>query len=150
FGNGGTAETVERTLSPNETSRTWYRQNPPLPKVKWSLRNNNNYEQTGLLVSLSYFANNRQQFLENFYEKSKRSILKPRTEGPAAYVLPADERRPGAQAELLRILQKQHVEISRATAPFSAMVPIPRPRPPAAAGGAGGGGPPSARPADSL
>ena len=59
FGNGGTAETVERTLSPSETSRTWYRQNPPLPRVKWSLRNNNNYEQTGLLVSLSYFANNR-------------------------------------------------------------------------------------------
>jgi hypothetical protein len=128
FGNGGTAETVERTLSPTETSRTWYRQNPPLPKVKWSLRNNNNYEQTGLLVSLSYFANNRDQFLENFYEKSKRSILKPGFEGPAAYIFPADDRRPGAQAELLRILQKQHVEISRATAPFSVMVPVPRPR----------------------
>jgi zinc carboxypeptidase len=135
FGNGGTAETVERTLSPTETSRTWYRQNPPLPKVKWSLRNNNNYEQTGLLVSLSYFANNRQQFLENFYEKSKRSILKPRVEGPAAYILPADDRRPGAQADLLRVLQKQHVEISRATAPFSALVPLPRPRTSPASGG---------------
>jgi hypothetical protein len=130
FGNGGTAETLERTLSPTETSRTWYRQSPPLPKVKWSLRNNNNYEQTGLLVSLSYFANNRQQFLENFYEKSKRSVLKARVEGPAAYILPADDRRPGAQADLLRILQKQHVEISRATAPFSALVPVPRPRTP--------------------
>ena len=130
FGNGGTAETVERTLSPSETSRTWYRQSPPLPKVKWSLRNNNNYEETGLLVSLSYFANNRQQFLENFYEKSKRSILKARTEGPAAYIFPADDRRPGAQADLLRILQKQRVEISRATSPFSVMVPVPRPRTP--------------------
>ena len=129
FGNGGTAETVERTLSPSETQRTWYRQNPPLPRVMWSLRNNNNYEQTGLLVSLNYFAQNRQQFLENFYEKSKRSITKPRVEGPAAYILPADERRPGAQAELLRVLQKQHVEISRATAPFSVLVPVPRPRP---------------------
>src|SRR6266550_4095183 len=128
FGNGGTAETVERTLSPTETSRTWYRQSPPLPKVQWSLRNNNNYEQTGLLVSLSYFANNRQQFLENFYEKSKRSVLKPRTEGPAAYVFPADERRPGAQAALLTIMQKQHVEISRATAPFTVLVSVPRPR----------------------
>ena len=145
FGNGGTAETVERTLSPTETSRTWYRQSPPLPKVKWSLRNNNNYEETGLLVSLSYFANNRQQFLENFYEKSKRSILKARVEGPAAYILPADDRRPGAQAELLRILQKQHVEISRATSPFSVLVPVPRPRtPPSAATPAGD------RPADSL
>ena len=139
FGNGGTAETLERTLSPTETSRTWYRQNPPLPRVKWSLRNNNNYEQTGLLVSLNYFANNRQQFLENFYEKSKRSVLKPHMEGPAAYILPADERRPGAQAELLRILQKQHVEISRATSPFSVMVPVPRPRPtPPSTGGAPG------------
>ncbi|HUQ81395.1 MAG TPA: M14 family zinc carboxypeptidase [Gemmatimonadaceae bacterium] len=123
FGNGGTAETVERTLSPNETSRTWYRQNPPLPKVKWSLRNNNNYEQTGVLVSLSYFANNRRQFLENFYQKSKRSVTKAKTEGPAAYVLPADDRRPGAQVELLRVMQKQAVEISRATAPFTVNVP---------------------------
>ena len=145
FGNGGTAETVERTLSPTETSRTWYRQSPPLPKVKWSLRNNNNYEETGLLVSLSYFANNRQQFLENFYEKSKRSILKARVEGPAAYILPADDRRPGAQAELLRILQKQHVEISRATAPFSVLVPVPRPRTPPSAPTSGGD-----RPADSI
>ena len=145
FGNGGTAETVERTLSPTETSRTWYRQSPPLPKVKWSLRNNNNYEQTGLLVSLSYFANNRQQFLENFYEKSKRSILKARVEGPAAYILPADDRRPGAQAELLRILQKQHVEISRATAPFSVLVPVPRPRTPPSPNAPSGD-----RPADSL
>ena len=124
FGNGGTAETVERTLSPNETARTWYRQNPPLPKVKWSLRNNNNYEQTGVLVSLNYFASNRRQFLENFYQKSKRSVTKAKMEGPAAYVLPADDRRPGAQAELLRVMQKQAVEISRATAPFTVNVPV--------------------------
>jgi hypothetical protein len=123
LGNGGTAETVERTLSPSDVQRTWWRQNPPLPRVQWSLRNNNNYEQTGLLVSLNYFASNRQHFLENFYEKSKRSVLKPRTEGPAAYVLSASDPRRGAQAELLRILQKQHVEISRATAPFSVSVP---------------------------
>ncbi|MBI3569030.1 MAG: hypothetical protein HY084_12610 [Gemmatimonadetes bacterium] len=136
FGNGGTAETVDRTLSPSETERTWYRQNPPLPRVKWSLRNNNNYEQTGVLVSLSYFANNRRLFLWNFYEKSKRSILKAHTEGPAAYVFTANDPRPGAQAELLRILQKQRVEISRATAPFSATLPVKR----AAAGGRGGRG----------
>jgi hypothetical protein len=124
FGNGGNADTQERILGTNETSRTWYRQNPPLPRVNWSLRNNNNYEQTGLLVSLSYIANNRHQILENFYEKSKRSILKAKTEGPAAYVLTANDPRPGAQAELLRVLQKQRVEISRATAPFSVTMPV--------------------------
>src|ERR1700751_4607486 len=57
FGNGG-ADTLERTLQPDEYSRTWYRQNPPLPKAKWSQRNNNNYEQTGVLTGLAYFATN--------------------------------------------------------------------------------------------
>jgi hypothetical protein len=125
FGNGGSAETMERSLPPSETQRSWFKQNPPLPRVQWSLRNNNNYEQTGLLVSLNYFANNRRLFLQNFYEKSKRSVLKARTEGPAAYVLTGNDPRPGAQAELIRVLQKQHVDISRATAPFSVTIPAP-------------------------
>src|SRR5437773_5452817 len=118
FGNAG-ADTLERTTSPDEYQRTWYRQNPPLPKAKWSQRNNNNYEETALLISLDYFVNNRQLFLKNFYLKSKRSVLKPKNEGPAAYVLPGDDPRPGNQAELLRTLQAQAVEISRATAPFT-------------------------------
>ena len=122
FGNGG-ADTVERELRPDEYARTWYKQNPPLPKAMWSQRNNNNYEQTGLLTSLHYFAGNGRLFLRNFYLKSKRSILKAKTEGPAAYVLPADDPRPGAQADLLRVLQKQGVEISRATAAFTVTVP---------------------------
>jgi zinc carboxypeptidase len=121
FGNGG-ADTVERTLSPQEYSRTWYKQNPPLPKVKWSQRNNNNYEETGLLTALSYFNANSKLFLHNFYLKSKRSIEKPKTSGPAAYVFPGDDPRLGAQAELLRTLQLQGCEISRATAAFSVTV----------------------------
>jgi hypothetical protein len=123
FGNGGTAETQERTLGPNETARTWFKQNPPLPRVKWSLRNNNNYEQTGLLVSLNYVATNKKQLLRNFYDKSKRSIEKPKVEGPAAYVLPANDPRLGSQAELLKVLQKQAVEISRATSEFTVTIP---------------------------
>ncbi len=140
FGNGGSADTEERILGPNDTQRTWFKQNPALPRVMWSLRNNNNYEQTGLLVSLNYIANNRRLILQNFYEKSKRSILKAKTEGPAAYILTADERRPGAQAELLRILQMQRVEISRATAPFSVTLPMKAPRTVAAGGRGGRGG----------
>ena len=80
FGNAG-ADTLERTLTATETARTWYRQNPPLPKAKWSQRNNNNYQETGLLVSLNHFADNKNLFLKNFYLKSKRSILKPNSGG---------------------------------------------------------------------
>jgi hypothetical protein len=118
FGNGG-ADTLERTLSPGQYQRTWYRQNPPLPKTRWSQRNNNNYQQTALLTSLQYFGNNSKLFLKNFYLKSKRSVLKPKNEGPAAYVLPGDDPRAGNQAELLRTMQAQGVEIHRATAPFT-------------------------------
>ncbi|HKV40445.1 MAG TPA: M14 family zinc carboxypeptidase [Blastocatellia bacterium] len=122
FGNGG-ADTVERTLDPEEYERAWYRQDPPLPKALWSQRDNNNYEQTGLLVSLHYFADNKELFLHNFYRKSKRSILKPKNEGPAAYVLPGNDPRPALQAQLVQLLQKQGCEIHRATAPFTVMVP---------------------------
>jgi len=118
FGNAG-ADTVERTLSADDYSRTWYRQNPPLPRVKWSQRNNNNYQQTALLTTLHYFSNNNKLFLKNFYMKSKRSVEKPKNEGPAAYVFPGDDPRLGNQAELLRTLQAQGCEIQRATAPFT-------------------------------
>ncbi len=94
--------------------------------MKWSQRDNNNYQQTGLLVSLHYVAANRAEFLRNFYLKSKRSVEKPQAEGPAAYVFPADDPRPGAQAELLRLLQLQGCEIHRATAPFTAVVSSPK------------------------
>jgi len=123
FGNGG-ADTLERTLDQDEYARTWYRQNPPLPKVLWSQRDNNNYEQTGLLTSLHYFNENKRLFLKNFYLKAKRSVTKPSAEGPAAYVLPADDPRLGSQAALLQVFRKQAVEISRATSAFTVTLPV--------------------------
>src|SRR2546423_568982 len=142
FGNGG-ADTLERTLPPQQYERTWYRHNPPLPRAKWSQRNNNNYEQTALLVSLDYFNKNQKLFLKNFYLKSKRSVDKPKNEGPAAYVFPGDDPRPGNQATLLRVLQAQGCEVHRATARFTVAVrkkpsargAAARSEPPAAAGG---------------
>ena len=122
FGNGG-ADTEVRTLQPEEYARTWYRQNPPLPKALWSQRDNNNYEETALLTSLHFFNENKRMFLKNFYLKAKRSISKPSEEGPAAYVLSADDPRPGLQAELLQVLRKQAVEISRAKSAFTVTLP---------------------------
>ncbi|MGN6654450.1 MAG: M14 family zinc carboxypeptidase [Rhodanobacter sp.] len=122
FGNDG-ADTVKRILEPEEYQRTWYKPNPPLPVVTWSQRNNNNYQQTGLLTALKYFSDNGQLFLKNYYLKSKRSIEKPQNAGPAAYVFPADDARPGSRAQLLRILQRQHVELSRSTAPIKVSLP---------------------------
>ena len=122
FGNGG-ADTEKRILRPEEYSRTWYRQNPPLPVVTWSQRDNNNYEETALLTTLSYFSQHTHHFLENYYLKSKRSIEKPANEGPAAYVLPADAAETNRQIELAQVLKRQHVEIQQLTAAATVEVP---------------------------
>jgi hypothetical protein len=122
FGNGG-ADTEKRILQPEEYSRTWYRQNPPLPTVLWSQRDNNNYEQSALLSTLSYFSQNTHHFLENFYLKSKRSVEKPTLDGPAAYVLPASSAELNRQLQLLNVLKLQHVEIQRLTESTTASIP---------------------------
>ncbi len=121
FGNRG-ADTQVRTLQANATSREWYRPNPPLAKVKWSARDNINLQQSGVLLGLYNVASHGQEFLQNFYLKSQRAVTKARTEGPAAWVLPADDPRPGAQARLLNVLIAQGIEISRADKAFSAPV----------------------------
>lgn len=111
FGNGG-ADTRERTLTPAQTSRQWYRPNPPLAKVKWSLRNNINLQQSALLLALDYTASNREVFLRNFYLKGKRSVAKATTEGPSGYVISAAER-PNEAASLVRLLKQHGIEIHR-------------------------------------
>ncbi|MFV0388005.1 MAG: M14 family zinc carboxypeptidase [Pyrinomonadaceae bacterium] len=122
FGNDG-ADTVKRVLDQDEYERRWWRQNPPYPETIWSQRNNNNYQQTGILISLAHFGVNGKYFLNNFYKKSKNSILKPQQAGPAAYVFPANDPRLGGQAELLRLLQAQGNEVHRATSAVTVQMP---------------------------
>jgi hypothetical protein len=105
FGNGG-ADTQDRTVGA-QSQRDWFRPNPPLPRVKWSIRNNVNMQQSAILLAMNYVSQNKERFLNNFYLKSKRSVAKARTEGPAAWVFPGDEARPGGQAELLNLLKLQ-------------------------------------------
>lgn len=113
FGNGG-ADTRDRVVA-QESGREWFRPNPPLPRVKWSLRNNVNLQQSAILLAMNYVATNKERFLNNFYLKSKRSVAKARTEGPAAYVLPGNDTRPIEAADLVNLLKLQGVEIQRLT-----------------------------------
>jgi hypothetical protein len=122
FGNGG-ADTEKRSLTPEEYSRTWYRQNPPYPVVTWSQRDNNNYEESALLTTISYFSHHTHHFLENYYLKSKRSILKPTTEGPAAYVIPVDPSAINRTVALAQVLKHQHVELQVLSAPATSSLP---------------------------
>lgn len=96
--------------------REWHRPNTPLRQVVWSIRNNVNLQQSALLIALNEVATNREEYLENFWIKSQRSVAKARVEGPAAYLFPADDPRPGQQARTLQTLERHGIEVHRTTA----------------------------------
>lgn len=100
----------------SNVDRAWHRPSPPLSEVVWSIRNNTNLMQSALLIALNEVASNREEYLQNFWTKSVRSVAKGEMEGPAGYVLPADDARRGQQARLLRNLQQHGVEVQRTTA----------------------------------
>ena len=123
FGNGG-ADTEERTLGPNETrapgtSRIRRCRAHVVAAQQQQLRADRPARLAQLLRRTTASCSSRTSTRRASARSSRR-----RPKGPAAYVLPADDPRPGAQAELLRVLQKQRVEISRATAPFTVTVPV--------------------------
>jgi hypothetical protein len=117
FGNG-TAETLVRTLTAEETSPEWYRVLPgPTGEFQWSARDNVNYNETGMLAALDYTATNSHELLRNFYNKSVHSYRKGVEEPPYAFIIPENQGDPLRVAQLILRLQKQHIEVSRATLP---------------------------------
>ena len=110
----------ELTLGATQTSREWYRPNPPLPKIKWGPRNNVNMQQSALLFALQYVARNKETLLENYYLKNKRAVARGKAEGPNAWVIPAGQRRRGEAADLVNLLRRQGVEVHTANAAFTA------------------------------
>jgi len=115
FGNSHPG-TFERKLGTGSTSRKWYRPNPPLEKVMWSLRNNTNYMQTGVLSSLKYTADNAQQFVENFWLKSSRSVEKGGSEAPYAWIIPhqSEQARPLGTSFMVNLLMDMGIEVHMA------------------------------------
>jgi hypothetical protein len=138
FGNGG-ADTRDRTVGA-ESQRDWFRPNPPLPRVKWSMRNNVNMQESGVLLAMNYTARNREKFLDNFYIKSKRSVAKAANEGPYAYVVPGDTTRPVEAADMVNLLRLMGVEVQRATHEFTIHNQRPNTQRPAGGGGQGASG----------
>ena len=116
--------TADRVVR-GQSDRAWFRPNPPLPSVKWSLRNNVNYQQSGILLALSDFADRRQHFLEQFYLLGKRSIAKAANEGPSAWVFDGAQKRQGQLTDLMNLLRTHGIEVQQSDAPFSVAVDWP-------------------------
>lgn len=115
---GAECDTVR--LRPTDTSIEWYRPNPPLNGVRWCIRNNINYQQSGVLVALDYVASNGPRFLENFWMKSRRAVEHGRREAPYAWVIPAAQARRLEAAELANLFRLLGVEVHRADTAFAA------------------------------
>jgi hypothetical protein len=107
-------------LQARQTSVEWFRPNPPLDGVRWCLRNNINYQQSGVLIALNHVADNGPRFLENFWLKSRRAIERGRTGTPNAWLIPADQPRPTEAAALINLLRQQAIEVHRADSAFTA------------------------------
>jgi len=124
FGNAG-ANTMKRKVDSGEatgggrvsaTSREWYRPLPPYKEVVWSMRNNTNYMETGVLSALQLTASFPKLILENFYRKSRNSIEAGKKEAPFGYVIPAGQRDMTRVATMINILRIQGVEVGRTSA----------------------------------
>lgn len=122
FGNGG-GNTMLRHVNrnpfgpatgPGYTSREWYRENPPYAEVEWSLRNNTNYMETGVITALQLASRFPKVLLENFYAKSRNSLEDGRTKPPFGYVIPSNQRDMTKAAWMLELLKTQGIEIGRA------------------------------------
>ena len=120
FGNGH-AGTFERDLKGNSyagkrvDSRQWYRPAPMPRKLRWSMRNNTNYMQTGVLASLQLAARNGETLLFNFWQKSSNSLERGRSEPPHAIRIPAKQADRGALHQLLWTLEQHRIELHRLT-----------------------------------
>jgi hypothetical protein len=127
FGNGG-ANTMKRNVAGpeggggpggpggNQTTREWYRPLPPYRDVVWSMRNNTNYMETGVLSALELTSGFSKTVLENFYSKSRNSIQAGKTEAPYGYVIPAGQPDMTRVAFIVNVLRTQGIEVGRANA----------------------------------
>ena len=109
----GAGDASTRIIRSN-VQRQWHRPSTPLKEVVWGIRNNVNLQQSAVLIAMHEVATNGDEFLRNFYKKSQRSVAKAHNEGPAAYVLPADDPRPGQQARLLQLMDDHAFEVHKA------------------------------------
>jgi Zinc carboxypeptidase len=112
-GPGGATPGPERGGGPTE--REWYRPVPPYKETDWSMRNNTNYMETGVLSALQMTAAFPQVVLDNFYRKSRNSIESGKKDAPYGYVIPGDQADPTRVAFVVNILRLQGIEVGRAT-----------------------------------
>ncbi len=95
----------------NQSQREWFRPWPATGEFDWSLRNNTNYAETGVLTALQYTSQFPKVILENFYVKSRNSVNTGRTESVAGYIIPSGQRDMTRVATVVNLLRMQGIEV---------------------------------------
>jgi hypothetical protein len=113
---GTDCQTVK--LTNNQTERRWDRPNPPVNGVKWCMRSNINYQQSGVMIALKYVADHARTFLENYAAKAERMIRKGQTSAPYAFVIPRNQRRAAEAADLVNLFRAHGTEVHVAEQEF--------------------------------
>ena len=107
------------SLPAASTSKEWYRPNPPVNGIKWCIRSNINYQQSGVLVALKYVADNRDTFMEDFALKATRMVDRGKSSAPYAFVIPHDQRHAAEAADLVNYFRKVGTDVHVASATFT-------------------------------
>ena len=100
----------------NQAQRDWFRPWPATGEFDWSLRNNTNYGETGVLTALQYTAAFPDVILSNFYQKSRNAINAGKTDAVAGFIIPAGQRDMTRVERLVNLLRMQGIEIGKANA----------------------------------
>jgi len=104
-------EQLDQTaLGYNAQQRTWNHLEP-WEGGTWRLRDIMNYQLIAMESCLYQAAIRREDLLRNFYRVGRRAVER---KSPYAFVIPAEQRDPGATRKLLETLQFGMVEIERA------------------------------------
>ena len=111
-----------------DTSRRWDRSNPPVNGIKWCIRSNINYQQSGALIALKYTADHHETFLDNFVSKGERMIARGRMSAPYAFVIPRNQRHAAEAADLVNLFRAQGTEVSVASGDFALKVSAAPPK----------------------
>jgi hypothetical protein len=90
--------------------------------LRWCIRSNINYQESGALIALKYTADHRETFLENFVSKGERMIERGRTSAPYAFVIPRNQRHAAEAADLVNLFRAQGTEVGVATSDFTLKV----------------------------
>ncbi len=89
----------------------------PWPGGTWRLRDIMDYEQIAAEALVRMLAEQREEYVRNFVALGRKEIALGDSTTPRAYVIPAQQRDPGAVAELERVLRVGGVQIEQLVAP---------------------------------